>query len=178
MLLVCWFRPWLTDQSLTSLSKSWTFWNATWQMAVIFKIEKSWYLCNVLTDRRKIWHAYAHWYSSPKRPSKLRTFQNSTWRTAAMLKTKKSWYYLTNALTNCYEITVEMVTHKHWTVHVRRRCGLLSNYFHQLLRPPGQAIIFIIFLSCGFFFLLLYFPGLFSVVADWMSIILPHMMWP
>jgi len=28
------------------------------------------------------------------------------------------------------------------------------------------------------FFYLLLFPRLFSAVADWMSTILPHMMWP
>ena len=39
----------------------------------------------------------------------------------------------------------------------------------------------IIVLSCGFFFLLLhllFFPRLISAVADWMSAILPHMVWP
>jgi len=46
-----------------------------------------------------------------------------------------------------------------------------------LLWPPdgmGQAIIF---LSCGFFYLLSFFPRLFSAIADWMSTILPHMVW-
>jgi len=46
------------------------------------------------------------------------------------------------------------------------------------LWPPyliGQTIIF---LPCGFFFCLLYFPRLISAVADWMSTILPHMVWP
>jgi len=36
----------------------------------------------------------------------------------------------------------------------------------------GQTIIFS---SCGFFF---FFPRLISAVADWMSAILPQMMWP
>jgi len=45
--------------------------------------------------------------------------------------------------------------------------------------PPyviGQAIIF---LSCGFFFLLSssFFPRLISAVGDWMSTILPHMVY-
>jgi len=35
----------------------------------------------------------------------------------------------------------------------------------------------IIFLSC-FFFFLSFFPGLIPVVADWMSIIHPHTVWP
>ena len=41
----------------------------------------------------------------------------------------------------------------------------------------GQTIIFS---SCGFFFLLLFFffPRLISAAADWMSAILPHMVWP
>jgi len=34
--------------------------------------------------------------------------------------------------------------------------------------------IFVLFLSCSFFF----FPRLISVVADWMSTILLHMVWP
>ena len=46
----------------------------------------------------------------------------------------------------------------------------------------GQTIIF---LPCGFFFLLLsffprlcFFPRLISAAGDWMSAILPHMVWP
>ena len=50
----------------------------------------------------------------------------------------------------------------------------------QLLLWPsygiGQAIRF---LFCGFFFLsVFFFPCLFSDVTDWMSTILPHIMWP
>ena len=54
--------------------------------------------------------------------------------------------------------------------------------FSRLLWSPygiGQTIIF---LPCGFFFffffLLSFFPRLISAVADWMSAILPHMVWP
>ena len=42
----------------------------------------------------------------------------------------------------------------------------------------GQTIIF---LPCGFFFFFIlssFFPRLISAVADWMSVILPHMVWP
>jgi len=38
----------------------------------------------------------------------------------------------------------------------------------------GQTIIF----SSCFFFVFLFFPRLISVVGDWMSTILPHMVWP
>ena len=38
----------------------------------------------------------------------------------------------------------------------------------------GQTIIF---LPCGFY-LLSFFPRLISAVGDWMSTILPHMVWP
>jgi len=44
----------------------------------------------------------------------------------------------------------------------------------QYLWPHCVADAAILFCSCGFFF----FPHLISAVADWMSIILPHMMWP
>jgi len=56
--------------------------------------------------------------------------------------------------------------------------GTIERYC-QFLWPPygiGQAIIFS---SCGyFFFLSSFFPRLISAVGDWMSTILPHMVWP
>jgi len=56
-------------------------------------------------------------------------------------------------------------------------CGFF--YLLSLLWSPygiGQTIIF---LPCGFFFFLLsFFPRLISAAADWMSAILPHMVWP
>ena len=56
-------------------------------------------------------------------------------------------------------------------VSAKRYCCLWSPY------GIGQTIIF---LPCGFFFffLLSFFPRLISAVADWMSAILPHMVWP
>jgi len=76
----------------------------------------------------------------------------------------------------------------------------LACFLTDLLWPPyviGQAIIF---LPCGFFFYLSifmaalrsrcghyilvlflstsFFPCLIAAVADWMSAILPHMVWP
>ena len=50
-----------------------------------------------------------------------------------------------------------------------------ANRFHFYGRPIGQAILFS---YCGFFFLSSFFPRLLSAVADWMSTILLHMMWP
>ena len=48
-----------------------------------------------------------------------------------------------------------------------------------LLWPPCVANVDIIFLPCGFFyFLSSFFPHLISVVAEWMSTILLHMVWP
>ena len=46
----------------------------------------------------------------------------------------------------------------------------------SLLWPPCTADADIIFCYCGYF--LLGFPRLISAVGDWMSTILPHMMWP
>jgi len=66
------------------------------------------------------------------------------------------------------ELTPQTFT---WTV---------SSELYRFLWPPyliGQAIIF---LPCGFFFYLSIFlpPPIISAVADWMSAILPHMVWP
>ena len=60
-------------------------------------------------------------------------------------------------------------------------CGLFTDKsrIKLFLWPPCVADADILFCSCGFFFLSSspFFPRLFAVVADWMSIILPHMMW-
>ena len=57
-------------------------------------------------------------------------------------------------------------------VAVLHRCRLL-------LWSPYLIGHTIIFSCCGlFFFLLLFFPRLISAAADWMSAILPHMVWP
>jgi len=50
-----------------------------------------------------------------------------------------------------------------------------------LLWPPCVADADIIFLPCGFFFFYVLsssFPRLNSAVADGMSTVLPHMVWP
>jgi len=49
-------------------------------------------------------------------------------------------------------------------------------HLRPLLWPPCVADADIIFLPCGFY--LLFFPRLILAVADWMSTILPHMVWP
>jgi len=46
------------------------------------------------------------------------------------------------------------------------------------LWPPCVADADIIFLPCSLFYLLSFFHRLISAVADWMSTILPHMVWP
>ena len=49
----------------------------------------------------------------------------------------------------------------------------------MLLWLPCVADADVIFLSCGFFYLLLsFFPHQISAIADWMFSILPQMMWP
>jgi len=46
-------------------------------------------------------------------------------------------------------------------------------------RPAQQMRTLYFCLPCGFFFFLLFFfPRLISAVADWMSTILTHMVWP
>jgi len=46
------------------------------------------------------------------------------------------------------------------------------------MASPCVADADIIFLPCGFFLSIFYlFPCLISASADWMSTILPHMMW-
>ena len=62
---------------------------------------------------------------------------------------------------------------------VAKRSSISATAEH-LLWPPygiGQAIIF---LPCGFFlsYFFFFFPRLMSAAADWMSTILPHMVWP
>jgi len=47
--------------------------------------------------------------------------------------------------------------------------------FNSLLSPV--AVYFCPVVS-SFFFFLLFFPRLISAVADWMSAILPHVVWP
>ena len=98
--------------------------------------------------------------------------------------------------------TLALYGEYNWTVRLRRRCGLMSNYFDHLFMANGALcstaghIYFhsvvcsslwspygigqiIIFSPCRlFFFFFLFFPRLISAVAEWMSAILAHMVWP
>ena len=47
-----------------------------------------------------------------------------------------------------------------------------------LLWPPCVADADIIFLPCGFFLSIFFIARLISAAADWMSTILPHIVWP
>ena len=54
----------------------------------------------------------------------------------------------------------------------------LQIHYFYLWSPYGIGRPYI-FSCCGlFFFLLLFFPRLISAAADWMSAILPHIVWP
>jgi len=55
---------------------------------------------------------------------------------------------------------------------------VLDMHTGAFLWPPCVADVDIIFLPCGFYLSSSFFPRLISAVADWMSTILPHMMWP
>jgi len=59
-----------------------------------------------------------------------------------------------------------------------RRILLFKAKFFMLLWLPCVADANIIFLSCFFFLPSSSLPHLISAVADWMSTILPHMVWP
>jgi len=67
--------------------------------------------------------------------------------------------------------------------HLVRTHGTSHKYTYiccSLVWPPSGIVQAIMLSPSGFFFLLsfFFFSRLFSAVADWMSTILPHMMWP
>jgi len=79
----------------------------------------------------------------------------------------------------CVRIKMMVMIIVHKTIYVTRitTVNYLNNCSAVLWSPYviGQTIyIFILFLSSTFFF----FPRLISAVGDWMSAILPHMVWP
>jgi len=61
----------------------------------------------------------------------------------------------------------------------RIHCDLIMCFkiTHQLVMVALFNRATIIFSSCSFF-LSMFFPRLISAVSDWMSTILPHMVWP
>jgi len=58
------------------------------------------------------------------------------------------------------------------------RAGHIHPVVSSSLWPPCVADADIIFLPCGFFLSIFFIPRLISAAADWMSTILPHMVWP
>ena len=64
--------------------------NPGWRRPPSWKIPKSRYLSNGLTDRHEIWHSYAYSTSEQVRQLKFPTFTNQRWRTATVLKNWKT----------------------------------------------------------------------------------------
>jgi len=69
-------------------------------------------------------------------------------------------------VTSYLEITYRCLTGKAWCI---------LSYHKSFLWPPCVTID-VIFLPCGLFFF--FIPRLISAVADWMSAVLAHMVWP
>ena len=61
----------------------------------------------------------------------------------------------------------------HFSAHAY--CGQTAEL---LLWPPYEIQQAITFLPCGFYLSSIFFSGLISAAGDWMSTILPHMVWP
>jgi len=79
-------------------------------------------------------------------------------------------------LMSCNHVEVELTE---LSVTLSARLLLCCSVVCGFLWPPCVADADIIFLSCGFFHLLsFFFLRLISAIADWMSTILPHMVWP
>jgi len=73
-----------------------------------WKIEKSPYLSNALTDCREIWHDDAYWHVDtyfPYGQLKTQPFKNPKWRTATVITIKKS-QYVGKGSTNRDDLTV------------------------------------------------------------------------
>jgi len=104
-------------------------------------------------------------YTTPTRARAARHIRTQ-WKHGFSLRT------LTNAITYTSSAVV-------WRSYVSMTTSTVTTgVFFSYGRPYviGQTIIFS---SCVLFFLfLLLFPRLISAAADWMSTILPHMVWP
>jgi len=70
------------------------------------------------------------------------------------------------------------ITPKNLDVELSRSVSFVSGSRHYSLSVIRFLVSYIIFSSCGFFFFYYLFPRLISAVGDWMSAILPHMVWP
>ena len=113
-------------------------------------------------------NVYGELYQIMKEELWWGTFQWLTWWTIPLHKC--DYFHVNVMLSN---ITFLNNFCSFWSVAIN------IIYKLQLLWPPCAADEDIIFCSCGFYILLLLLLfGLFLAVRDWMSIILPHMMWP
>jgi len=87
------------------------------------------------------------------------------------------WYF--HATSSSFHVTFKMLS---LFCFISNSCCLSWINLKQLLTFYGRPIIgqAIIFLPCEFFFcrLLSFFPCIISAVADWMSTILAHIVWP
>jgi len=76
-------------------------------------------------------------------------------------------------------------TERNWSVPFMKLISFQHNVvllfrstLASFLWPLCIADADIIFLPCSFFLSTILFPRLFSAVADWMSTVLPHVVWP
>ena len=81
-----------------------------------------------------------------------------------------------------FELNVIEAAIDQWRDSLRSCMRAGGGHFEHMLRnylwsPYGIGRPYI-FSCCGLFFFLLFFPRLISAAADWMSAILPHMVWP
>jgi len=73
-------------------------------------------------------------------------------------------------------ITVYTVTRK-FTVQYNALCNIYHFTMAALRSRCGHYIFILWFLLSFFFFFFFFFPRLISAVGNWMSTILPHMVW-
>ena len=80
-------------------------------------------------------------------------------------------------------IVIENKIYVYCDVRQTRRSAVAEKLRHAsfmaaLCNKAGHIYFFILSFVLSFFFLLFFFPRLISAVADWMSAILAHMVWP
>jgi len=86
-----WFRRNLAWWRSSTFLTVWTFTNLKFKNLPLrrppfWKIQKSRYFGNGLSDQHDVWHCYAYWLSEQVRRLKFPTLTNQRWRTAAILK--------------------------------------------------------------------------------------------